>query len=158
MDESAINGTCVAEGELFTDTYSCPPVNGPPGDPAMASASRPDKLDPARLDDPDLAWVREQMYSCSCVCCHATPEASDAQPSGEGRFVWDASFEPAWVDSATDHTLRGIAGLDNSGFTTAVIPPEDNHGFSRGPNFAIPSTDLERLAAFAERELGRRAD
>jgi len=153
--EGATNGTCVPAGELFLDTYSCVGVRGPGGDPSIEPSSKPDVLDSGRLDNPDLAWVEEQMLACSCICCHNTPSQDEHGPSGKGRSIWDVSFMPAWTDSATDDVVMRIAGI-GSPVNAPQIPAEDNHGFSRGPNGGLPTTDLDRIAAFAERELERR--
>ncbi len=143
--DGEINGTCAPEDELYTDHFSCDGVAGPcRGTAEQGAVARVDE-DPARLEDPDLDWVRSQLGSCSCVCCH-----NDA---GESAHIWSWDFAPVWTDSIeTDRLERiveGYAGHQDD------IDPDDNHGFSRDPS-GFPSTDGERLLAYFGRELERR--
>jgi hypothetical protein len=154
VEEEVVNGTCVPEGERFLDTHSCATVIGPVGDPELESTAKITDPDPERLKDADHDWVRAQMAACSCICCHDPPGEGEGAPSGEARSIWDASFEPVWTDSATNSALEGVTGLKD--ISHDGIPPEENYGFERF-NGSIPTTDSERLQAYGQRELERRA-
>jgi hypothetical protein len=155
--QDAVNGMCAPEGERFTDVYSCEFVVAPLGDASIPASAKLTDPDPGRLADPDREWVDAQLAACSCSCCHATPGASlPVDPSGRGRYVWDATFAPIWTDSATSDALRGVGGL-NGGPTHTSVDPDDNFGFERHGGSA-PTTDYDRLSGFIERELARRGE
>jgi hypothetical protein len=119
------------EGRDFADYADCAVVQrqrpyspAPPDD----RASEPDP----RLQDPayaeELAWVKGQMRSASCGCCHS-------QLAPEGAAVFD---------------LDSPASLALQFHDLARSSPED-------PHLSIfPSTDPPRMIAFFEEELARR--
>ena len=108
--------------------------------------------DDARLDDAEwLAesdWVQSQVRSSACVCCHS----EDATPNGPSRWSVDAG--PLWVDTMSDEALVLFAGHTNSSVLGA-FDPADNNGFDR-VNSALPTTNVDRMWAFFQGELGRR--
>ena len=61
LQPSPANGTCVPHGDRFVDTYRCAEVNGPSGDTSLPTNVGVSDPDPARLDDPDLEWTRQQI-------------------------------------------------------------------------------------------------
>jgi len=141
------NGTCAPHGELFTDHYSCENMDGPDatsrsGEPATAKIVMPT---PDRLDDPDQAWLREELSACSCICCH--------RAGGISAYVWAYDFEPVVMDSVSDDVLSRFT--DRPPAHAAVIPPEANNGFSRVAT-GFPTTDRDRFLAFVNRERARR--
>lgn len=145
-EELLINGTCVEEGSVFTEVYDCSEVEGPctSGEPSPAIAKVDE--DPARLDDEDLEWTRDQMGACSCSCCHHV--------EGVSGFWWAWDFEPAWTDSIDSEALAGFINEEPDHFYDDLLTEENNHGFTR--DFGAPTTDHERFGAFVERELDRR--
>jgi len=145
-DGRITNGTCVAEGELFRDTYDCAVVEGPGPGSEAGPRSKVTDADPARLQDPDAEWARAQVNACSCICCHSE--------GGRGAAWWAADFEPFWVDAATDSALQSLSGTEKEGGKGAWLNPATNHGFTR--EFGPPSTDPERMGAFYRRQLGYR--
>jgi len=144
------NGTCVPEGERFEDFYTCEGIDGPSGDVALEARARVDH-DPETLADPDYAWATAQVGACSCLCCH--------RDGAEARVIWDWTWAGAWTDSATDPVLDRLVGrnLSDPDFLPTQIEPVDNHGFERVRGAGLPSTDADRLTAFIDRELARRA-
>jgi hypothetical protein len=144
---AAVNGTCAPHGELFTDHFSCDGVEGP--DPTSQSDDGPSVKvltpDPTRLDDPDLGWVKEEIRSCSCICCH--------NDEGIGAYVWSYEMEPFFLDGVTNDRLGRFT--DPAPAHAPVIPPDDNNGFTRiGTGW--PSTDPGRFLGFVDRERERR--
>ncbi len=142
-----MNGTCAPHGELFLDHFTCDEVEGPSStdrsdEHASTKVSAPD---PARLDDPDLAWITAELAACSCVCCH--------NDTGIGAYRWSYEFEPTFIDSVDDEVL--LRFTDPPPPHAPKIPPEENNGFARG-EFGFPSTDKQRFEAFIDRELARR--
>lgn len=140
-------------GRYFPDYADCdvirtqrPYYPAPPAD-----ATDPDPNDP-RLDDGDymteLAWVREQAAASACTCCHT---ASDTPG---GAALWDIDAGPLWIDTVSDRALSMLAGFTDSA-AFGFLPPEQSNGFDRSQS-GLPTTDLPRLQAFAERELTRR--
>ena len=142
---TAVNGTCVAHGDLFTDEYSCTTVQGPTPESTDPASSKVTNPDPDRLTDPDIEWMTEELFACSCICCHIN--------TGAGGYVWSAEFEPVFTDSISDDLLLRFIGpppVAGNG-----IPPEDNHGFDREET-GIPTTDAARMKAYIDREITRR--
>jgi hypothetical protein len=141
---------CTEPGRRFDDYASCDvvyaqrPYYAYPGEPV------PTEDDP-RLDDEaylgELAWAREQVEACACVCCH-----SDRAPNGPSG--WTIDDGALWLDSFDDSGIAMMTGLADS---TALgkYPAEDNNGFDRDV-VGIPTTDVERMKALLFGELDRR--
>ncbi|MCA9719160.1 MAG: proteinase inhibitor [Myxococcales bacterium] len=142
--------SCTEPGRKFVDYASCEPVyTQRPYGPANPATDVFDPEDP-RLEDEDymaeLAWVKEQVEACACVCCHS----SELAPDGPSNWYIEAS--PLWVDTFYPTGLAMNAGwIDSSSF--GAYPPEENNGFSR--EVGTPSTDEARMVAFFENELYR---
>lgn len=121
--------------------------------PANARADEPD----ARMEDTafvaEVDWVRGQLASASCECCH-----SELAPDGPSVFSID--FEGNLANQMSDRGLAIAAGwIPTIGFGTYAA--EDNNGFSRNsvdhPEYsAFPTTDQARMVAFFEGELAHR--
>lgn len=145
----AISGA-TEEGRKFSDYASCDVVRtqrpyypAPPNDEIPAE-------DP-RLDDEayvaELDWVRAQVESSACICCHA--EAEIEFPSN-----WYTDAPGNWLHTFGDSGLAMAAGwIDSSAF--GAYPPQENNGFER-EQVGIPSSDPERMKAFLEAELAWR--
>src|SRR6185369_7307372 len=70
-----------------------------------------------------LAWVRGQIESAACVCCHST-----RAPRGPAN--WFLESEGNFINSFLDRGIAMGAGwLDTAGL--GAYPPEQNNGFSR---------------------------
>jgi len=147
---SSISGA-TEEGRRYQDYASCDRVRTQrpyyPVDPAPARAT-PD----ARLEDPayvsELGWVRSQVASSACVCCHS----SEVAPSGPSNWYLEAPGN--WMDSFHDTGLAlGAGWIDSTAL--GAYPAADNNGFARTTS-GIPTTDPARMAAFFEAELTAR--
>lgn len=144
-------GGCTEEGRKFKDYATCEPVfTQRPYYPSPA-AEIPDTADP-RLDDPgyvtEADWVKSQIESCGCVCCHSTELAP------EGTSAWYIEAPNNWINSFAD---TGLAFAANWVDSTALgaFNPDDNNGFNR-TEVGLPSTDPARMVAFFEAELAWR--
>ncbi len=114
------------------------------------------KEDP-RLSDPaytaEVAWVKAQIRSTACVCCHST-----AAPRGSSN--WFLESGPSFANSFYPRGLAMGAGwIDTVGF--GAYPPEQNNGFTRStpqnPGHTIfVTTDDSRMKRFFEAELAHR--
>lgn len=121
--------------------------------PTEADATRDDP----RLQDPayaaDITWMKQQITSSACVCCHSTR-------APEGTSNWYVDQPGNFLNGFYGSGLAMGAGWINSvGFGT--YPPEDNNGFSRpteaNPDQSIvPTTDPARMKSIFERELAFR--
>ncbi|MEQ1566425.1 MAG: proteinase inhibitor [Myxococcota bacterium] len=137
-------------GRRYADYASCEPVfRQRPYYPYTVTAdTAPD--DP-RLSDPawlaEFGWVTAQVESSACVCCH-----SGLAP--DGASGWTLEAEPIWLDTVDDDGLAMLAGwVDSTAF--GAFEPEDNNGFDRWTT-GLPTSDVSRMVAFLEGELGRR--
>jgi hypothetical protein len=82
------------------------------------------------------------------VCCHHTEIAPD------GASGWHVDDDAIWTDGLDDDGLAMLAGwVDSTAF--GAFEPEDNNGFDRHTT-GLPTTDVPRMVAFLEGELGRR--
>ncbi len=139
---------CTEPGRRFEDYVSCedirtqrPYVAVPPND------TQP--VDDPRMQDPvyaaDVAWAKEQLDSCACVCCHK----ASAAPGGASIF--DTEFPGNFLNSFTDWGLAfGANAFDSS--LLGNYAPEQNNGFTRSLA-GMPSTDPARMQAIFQREL-----
>lgn len=139
-------------GRRFADYASCDVVRTQRPYYAMPSEAPTPRPDDPRLDDADylaeVAWVREQVEASACSCCHT------ASLTPSGAAIWDTDVGPLWIDTVTDPALAMIAGFtDSSAF--GFLPASENNGFDRSRT-GLPTTDVERLRAFALGELERR--
>lgn len=144
------------EGRVYSDYASCEPVRKQrPYSPVPGNA-RYGEPDP-RMDDPDYAaeveWVRSQLRSSACICCH-----DQSAPSGPSVFDLDA--EGNFANQFNDRGVAMGAGWINT-VSFGAFPPEQNNGFVRAnpdhPEWSIvPTTDMERMLAFWKGEAEHR--
>lgn len=123
------------------------------GAPTAADATRADP----RLDDPtyraEVEWVRQEISSTACVCCHKS-----TAPLGSSN--WSVDQPGNFLNGFYDRGLAMGAGWINTvGF--GAYPVEQNNGFSRStpdrPNDSIfVTTNPERMKRFFEAELAHR--
>jgi hypothetical protein len=142
---------CTEPGRKFTDYSSCEPVlTQRPYWPARRAPARTTP-DP-RMSDPaytsELSWVRSQIESCGCICCHS----NRAAPMGPSN--WFVEADGNFMDTFHDTGLALGAGWVDSA-SLGAYPREQNNGFSRTTS-GIPSTDPERMARFFANELANR--
>jgi len=140
---------CTEPGRNYEDYASCDDVRTQrPYYPSPPSSEGP-SLDDSRLTDPlyaaDVAWVKEQLDACACVCCHK----ESITPSGAAIFDTDATGN--WVNTFSDWGIAFAARAFDSSLLGAYAP-DDNNGFGRTIS-GLPSTDQMRMKAFFEREL-----
>ncbi len=152
---SAISGA-TEEGRNFEDYGNCDMIRTQrPYYPVPPNSTAKDE-DP-RLKDPayvkENEWVKAQIRSAACVCCHTTN-------APQGPSNWYLESGPNWVNSFGPRGLAMGAGwIDTVGF--GAYPPEQNNGFTRttpdNPNHtAFPTTDDARMRRFFEAELAYR--
>ena len=151
----AISGATEA-GRHFDQYASCDRVRTQrpyyPAAPAP-DAERADE----RMNDPtylaEQSWVRSQIESTACVCCHSTR-------APDGSSNWFVESKGNFINSFNPRGLAMGAGWVNSvGF--GAYPIEQNNGFSRStpdrPTDSIFVTqDPARMARFFEAELAHR--
>jgi len=138
-------------GRRYIDYADCDVVRSQRPYYADPSEGTDDPDDP-RLDDAEymaeLDWVRTQAESSACACCHS----DSGTPSGPAAWSFEAG--PLWIDTVSDEALAMIAGYTDSA-AFGFFEAEANNGFDRSTT-GLPTTDVPRLQAFAERELTRR--
>lgn len=142
---------CTEPGRRFDDYASCEDVLTQR--PYYASPTEPETSpDDPRLDDvaymAEVAWVREQVEACACICCHSTRSAPD------GPSWWYVEADPIWLDSVFDSGMAMMAGLAESD-ALGAYPAEDNNGFDR-TTLGLPTNDIPRMQAFLLAEWDRR--
>lgn len=142
---------CTEEGRAFDDYASCDDVRTqrpyaavPPNDTQPA--------DDRRLNEPAYAsevdWVKSQLSSCACVCCHQSSIAP------EGAAIFDLDAPGNFANTFTDWGIGfGARAFDSS--LLGTYEAADNNGFSRKVA-GLPSTDEPRMKAFFVRELEHR--
>jgi hypothetical protein len=110
-----------------------------------------------RRSDPgylaEEAWVKSQINSTSCVCCH-----SAAAPNGAS--VFDIDREGSFANQLTDRGIAHGSGLVNS-IPLGAFPAAMNNGFAKSdvehPDYSIfLSTDPARMKRFFEKEIEHR--
>lgn len=146
----AISGA-TAEGLRFDDYASCDTVRTQRPYYGVAARGETDPNDP-RLEDEafmaEVRWAREQVEATGCVCCHSVESAP-------GGVTSDWFIEEAiWLDTVSDAGLALFAGWADSR-SLGAYPSESNNGFDR-ETLGLPTTDIERMRALIEGELGRR--
>lgn len=144
----AISGSTEA-GRRYEDYASCDHVRTQrPYYPAEPGRPRGDD---ARMRDPayvaELNWVRSQIASSACVCCHSTR-------APEGPSNWYLEAPGNWIDSFDDTGLAlGANWIDSRAL--GAYPPGENNGFDR-VHSGMPSTEPERMVRFFQQELMHR--
>ncbi len=142
---------CTEEGRHFEDYGSCEDVRTQrPYSPVPANDTEPQ--DDPRMDDPvyvaEVDWVKGQLESCACVCCHKGSVAP------EGAAIFDTEFDGNFANSFTTYGLAFAARAFDSSFL-GNYDASANNGFSRDVS-GLPSTDQPRLKAFFTAELEHR--
>lgn len=141
---------CTEEGRSYLEYGDCDVVRT--NRPYYAVPTRPvgEDDDPRHQDTAfveDSNWIREQVESCACVCCH-TERAPD------GPSMWSIDDGPLFIDSMSDTAIAMFAGYIDSD-TFGGFDPSENNGFNRLDS-ALPTTDVERTLGFFEAEFQRR--
>lgn len=144
-------GGCTEPGRKYTEYGSCVDVyTQRPYYPVPPSPAADDP-DP-RMDDPayvaEVDWIKEQVESCACVCCHQ----DSITPKGAG--VWDIEGENNWINTFTPYGLAFAGGFIPS-WPLGAYPEEENNGFDRSIT-GLPTTDVARMQAFFAAELEHR--
>ena len=142
---------CTEEGRNFEDYASCDVVRTQrPYSPVPPNDTEPAN-DP-RLQDADyaaeLAWVKGQLNSCACACCHK----DSITPNGAAIFDTDAAGN--FANTFTNYGLAFAARAFDSSYL-GNYPAAENNGFSRDVA-GLPSTDQQRMKAFFTAELEHR--
>jgi hypothetical protein len=142
---------CVEPGRQFEDYASCEDIRTQRPYVAVPPNNTEPAEDP-RLADPsyaaDVAWAKEQLDSCACVCCHK------ASAAPEGASIFDTEFPGNFLNSFTTWGLAfGANAFDSS--LLGNYAPEQNNGFTRSLA-GMPSTDPARMQAIFQRELEHR--
>ena len=140
------------EGRKFKDYASCETVRTQrPYYPVNANMERLGKQD-ERLEDAtyieELSWVKSQIESSACVCCHS----SEIAPDGPSNWYIEApgNFMDSFYDSGLAMGANYVPSRE-----LGAYPPEENNGFDRLRS-GFPSTDPERMVRFFEAELAHR--
>jgi hypothetical protein len=142
---------CTEEGRRFEDYGNCEEIRTQrPYNPVPPNDTQP--ADDPRMNDPvyaaEVEWVKGQIESCACVCCHK----SSLTP--EGASIFDTEHPGNFVNSFTDWGLSFGANVFDSSLL-GRYPAEENNGFGREIS-GISSTDQERMKRFFEGELAHR--
>lgn len=144
------------EGRRFVDYASCDRVRTQRPYYAVPPAPNSTREDP-RLADPayatELMWVRQQIESTACVCCHST-----SAPRGPAN--WFIESPGNFINSFLDTGIAMGAGWIRS-VGLGAYPAADNNGFSRAtpadPAHTIfVTTDDERMRRFFAAEAAQR--
>ena len=142
---------CTEPGRRYADYVNCGEVRTqrPYYGFDIAPTAEPDDV---RLADTaymaEVAWVKEQVEACACVCCHA----ADTAPKGPSGWSIDAG--PLWIDTVPSSGLAMLAGLADSA-TLGAFEPSKNNGFARYET-GLPTTDVPRMQALLTAEYIRR--
>lgn len=137
------------EGRRFEDYGNCEIVRTQrPYWPARPAPAR--TMPDPRMSDPayvaELNWVKSQITSSACVCCHA------AHLTPQGASNWDIDVPGNFMDTFHDTGLAlGAEWIDST--SLGAYDAADNNGFGR---VGIPTTDRERMARFFRNELANR--
>lgn len=144
------------EGRNFADYADCGAVRTQRPYFPVPENERVRQADP-RVNDAaymtEVEWVRGQLRSSACVCCH-----SSKGPLGASN--WNLDTPGNFVNGFNGRGLAMGAGWINAvGF--GAFPKAENNGFERAdpehPNLsAFPTTDQARLVRFFEGELAAR--
>jgi hypothetical protein len=144
---------CTEPGRSFADYASCKPVlTQRPYWAAPPSSYETPANDPLLQDAgylAEVAWAKEQVEACGCVCCHSEKSAPGGKPSN-----WYIEKGPNWIDSFNPTGLALVANWIDS-TQLGAYEAKDNNGFSRDVS-GLPSTDPARMVKLFEGELARR--
>ncbi len=146
---SLISG-CTEEGRDYLEYGDCDIVRTNRPYYSLTGREIAGADDPRHSDEEYLAesdWVRTQVESCACVCCH-----TDRAPDGPAK--WNVDAGALWTDTMSDTALALFAGYVDSS-ALGAFEPEANNGFNRLDS-ALPTTDVERMHAFFRNEFDRR--
>jgi len=142
---------CTEPGRRFEDYGSCTDVRTQRPYHPVPPAPPPSKPD-TRMQDPayaaEVAWVKEQVDACACVCCHKT------SITPEGASVWDIEGKDNWTWTFSEYGLAFAGGFLDSSLLGAY-PADQNNGFDRSQT-GIPTTDPDRMKKFFAGELAYR--
>lgn len=151
----AIHGS-TEEGRSFRKDADCNKSRSGrpyyPKDPGpRVNDADPRRNDPAYLAEE--AWVRSQINSSSCVCCHAS-----AAPAGASIF--DIDREGSLANQFTDRGIAHGSG-DVISIPLGAFPPEMNNGFSKSDwsrtnDSIFLTTDPARMKRFWQKEMEHR--
>lgn len=140
------------EGRKFKDYASCETVlTQRPYYGAKPNTERDGIVD-ERLKDPvyveELTWVKGQIESSACVCCHS----SEISPEGPSNWYVEApgNFMDTFYDSGLAMGANYVPSQE-----LGAYEPEDNNGFDRLTS-GFPSTDPQRMVKFFRDELTHR--
>lgn len=144
------------EGRSFEDYASCDRVRTQRPYYPVPAAQNAEQAD-ARLDDPsykgELDWVKAQINSTACVCCHST-----RAPLGSSNWYVDqpGNFLNGFFPRGL---AMGAGWIDTGSFGT--FPVAQNNGFHRAtpetPTESIfVTTDQARMKRIFEAELAHR--
>ena len=143
-------GACTEEGRDYNDYGSCDDVRTQ----QPYYGRNPNDTEPAqdpRLNDPEYAaeveWVKSQINSCACVCCHS----GDAP---DGPSIWSIDAEDNFANQFTTFGL-GFASGDIDSSLLGSYAEGENNGFTRLQS-GVPSNDEARMKAFFEGEIAHR--
>ena len=141
----------VPEGEVFGERSECNIVRtqGPswfvPPVPLI-------EHDEEALNDEDFAreleWAREQGWASGCACCHSSQTTGYASR-------WDYDAPGIWTDTLPMSGVVMGAGLADEHNLLGFWDASDNFGFDR-EHAIIPTTDIDRMQAFFQKEFERR--
>lgn len=144
------------EGRAFEEYASCDRVRTQRPYYPVPTNEDPERAD-SRLDDPtyvaELGWVKAQINSTACVCCHST-----RTPQGPSNWYVDqpGNFMNGFFNRGL---AMGAGWIDTTSF--GAFPPEQNNGFHRttpqtpGETIFV-TTDQARMKRFFEAELAHR--
>jgi hypothetical protein len=144
------------EGRHFEDYASCDRVRTQR--PYYGAPTEPNALrDDPRMSDPayvaEVNWLKQQISSTACVCCHSTR-------APEGTSNWYIDQPGNFINGFHARGLAMGAGwIDTVSFGT--FPPEQNNGFKRADattpaETIFVTTDQARVRRFFEAELAYR--
>lgn len=144
------------EGRAFADYASCDRVRTQRPYYPVRPAENAARVD-ARMSDPtylaEHTWVKKQIESTACVCCHST-----STPKGPSN--WFLESPNNFINSFFDTGIAMGAGWITS-VGLGAYPAAQNNGFSRStpadPNHTIfVTTDDARMRRFFEAEAAQR--
>jgi hypothetical protein len=137
---------CTEPGRKWEDYGSCDIPRQQRGYYPAPTAANAERDDP-RLAQPayaaELDWVKSELGSCACVCCHLS-----TSPLGPSNWYLDQPGN--FINGMLDSGIAQGAGIIDS-VVLGNISAADNNGFTRLPSI-FPSTDPARMQAFFQAE------
>ncbi len=141
---------CTEPGRTWADYGSCDIPREQRAHYQVPVADNATRADP-RMNDTtysaELAWVKQELASCSCTCCHSSN-------SPDGPSNWYLEQEGNFVNGLFDSGIAQGAGIIDS-TVLGNIDAADNNGFTRLPS-VFPSTDPARMLRFFDGEFAYR--